>query len=167
MPNLSAFRDTLLPKLFDFTVIALAAMWLACGNPPRTLGWDGFKGEDGGNVVNVTESALGKTAFKKCADPGDQKEDSAFYGDLLIGQLKEGAASARKPVEDTYFAAVGDNAQYNQNAVKQVKTKFPKLFGTGCLAHCSDLLMEDLCDGIPEIKDLVKQSRAVAVFVKS
>jgi len=27
--------------------------------------------------------------------------------------------------------------------------------------------MEDLCDGIPEIKDTVKQCRAVAVFVKS
>jgi len=118
-------------------------------------------------VVNVTESALGKTAFKACVDPGDKKEDSTFYGDLLIGQLEEGAAAARKPVEDTYVGVVGDNVQYNQNAVKQVKAKFPKLFGPGCVAHCTDLLMEDLCDGIPEIKDLVKQSRAVAVFVKA
>ena len=167
MPKEAAFRNTLLPKLFASTVIALDAMWLACGNPLRTLGWDGFKGEDGDNVVNVTESALGKTAFKACVDPGDKKEDSTFYGDLLIGQLEEGAAAARKPVEDTYVGVVGDNVQYNQNAVKQVKAKFPKLFGPGCVAHCSDLLMEDLCDGIPEIKDTVKQCRAVAVFVKS
>ena len=73
MPKQAAFRDTLLPKLFASTVLALAAMWHAAGDPLRTLGWDGLKGEDGDNVVNVTESAHGKSAFKACVDPGDKK----------------------------------------------------------------------------------------------
>ena len=55
-----------------------------------------------GHVVNVTDTARDKTAFKKCVDPGEKREDAEFYADLVEKELEEGASAAGKSVEETY-----------------------------------------------------------------
>ena len=84
------------------------------GNPLRTLGFDGFKTEADTHVVNCTETSGNKTAFKNCVDPGERREDSKFYGELIETELRSGALAAGRSVEDTYAGVVADNVRYNR-----------------------------------------------------
>ena len=102
LAKVDSFRRKWVPELYQTTAGQINGMWKALGYPLRTIGFDGFKGEDGGHVVNVTETARDKTAFKKCVDPGEKREDAEFYADLVEKELEEGASAAGKSVEETY-----------------------------------------------------------------
>ena len=97
-----AFRTKWVPELYRTVCGQINEMWKALGYPLRTVGFDGFKSESGDHVVNVTETARDKTAFKKCVDPGEKHEDAEFYADLVEKELEEGASAAGKSVEETY-----------------------------------------------------------------
>jgi hypothetical protein len=144
-----------------------AFLWAqALGNPLRTLGFDGFKTEAGTDVVNCTETAGDKCAFKSCVDPGERREDHTFYAETIEVELRSGAAAAGKTVEETYAGVVADNVGYNMKAFKIVQLIFPMLFFFGCIAHCFDLLCEDFAK-IPEFAVLIAYARMMAVFIKS
>ncbi|KAJ8610757.1 hypothetical protein CTAYLR_010575 [Chrysophaeum taylorii] len=152
LPKSEAFRRTWTPRLFEETVQNINKMWFATGNFARTLGFDGFKTETGTHVIIVTECSGEKTAFKACVDPGEHREDAPFYNNLIISQLVSGAGE--KPVEEVYAGVVADNVRYNRSAFALVVVAFPELFFIGCVAHCVDLMMEDLAI-IPEIKVII------------
>jgi hypothetical protein len=145
LPKVDAFRTKWMPELFDDTVKKLAIMWRELGDPLLTLGFDGFKTEADTHVVNCTETAGDKTAFKSCVEPNEtEREDGAFYARLIEKELKDGAAARGKSVEDTYAGVVADNVVYNRVAFETVHSIYPFLFLFGCIAHCFDLLCEDL-----------------------
>ncbi len=75
--------------------------------------------------------------------------------------------SPPRRVEDVYVGTVGDNVSCNRSAAKAIEKVYPKLLHPGCCTHVCDLLIEDICEKIPQIKELVKDIRDVAVFVKS
>jgi hypothetical protein len=118
------------------------------GHPLRTLGFDG------NHVVNITESACGKTAFLQCADPGEDSENGEFYSGLVTAELKKSAAehservSRDVPVEELYAGVVADNVRYNRAACRLLEVIFPFLFFTGCIVHVFDLLNEDLAKSL-------------------
>ena len=87
LPKQDTFRNKWVPIIFNETVDSIKKLWHGLGNPLVTLGFDGFKTEAGTHVVLVTETAIGKTAFKACVDPGDKYEDATFYHDLIVEQL--------------------------------------------------------------------------------
>jgi hypothetical protein len=160
-----AFRTTWVPRLFESTVLQVADMWVAMGSPLRTLGFDGFKTEAGTHVVNCTESALDKTAFTSCVDPGERHEDHKFYAEVIIAELEKGASAANKSVEETYAGVVADNVEYNMAAFRLVARDHPRLFYMGCVAHCFDLLNEDMAK-IGEFAKLIALCHMMAKFVK-
>jgi hypothetical protein len=143
-------------------------MWRLRGNPLLTMGFDGYTGVNSNAVVNITETAEHLTAFKNCIDPGEKSEDGAFLANTLMEEMKlvEKESPPRR-VEDVYVGTVGDNVSCNRSAAKAIEKVYPKLLHPGCCTHVCDLLIEDICEKIPEIKELVKDIRDVAVFVKS
>lgn len=73
LPKVDAFRVKWMPALFNETANQLAIMWWALNYPLLTLGFEAFKTEAGTHVVNFTESAGDKTAFKSCVEPKDEE----------------------------------------------------------------------------------------------
>ena len=166
LPKVDVFRRRLLPELFADTVQKVHAVWSNLGNPYLTLGFDCFKTEAGGHVVNVTETSGDKTAFKSCVEPGPtEREDAQFYVRLIVSELKAGAKATDRKVEEAYAGVVGDNVAHNQAAFKIVEAMYQLLFFFGCVAHCFDLLCEDVAK-IVEFADLLQKAKSIAVFVK-
>lgn len=135
------------------------------GKQKLTLGWDGFKGEDNVHVVNFCEGAGGATASRKCFDPEGRREDQLFFNQIVIDELKAGAAERGMTVEEAYCGIVGGNVACNLGAMRHVEAEYPKIIVGSCVAHGGDLLCEDLA-GIPEIDEAISQAKSLVVFVK-
>lgn len=166
LPHADTFRKVYLPALFDDTTKNLSGVWKAMNNPLLTLAFDGFKGENSMHVVNITESTGEYCAFKACVDPGERREDGAFYANQMIDVIERACNETGKSPEDIYAGVVADNVSYNRTAFRILKEKYPLLFFIGCVAHGFDLLIEDLAS-IDEFKKLVKTARSIAEFIKS
>jgi len=127
LPKTDAFRNRWVPELFRDTKNKIDHMWHAMGDPLRTLAFDGFKTEAGTHVVNVTEYAAGKVAFKSVVDPGLERENAQFYYELCEEELWCGTPDGKN---------VEDNVGYTVAAMSMLEEKFPTLITGGCAAHC-------------------------------
>jgi hypothetical protein len=166
LPKSDTFARKWVPDLFSDTVKKLANMWKNLGNPLLTLGFDGFKTEAGGHVVNVTETSGDKCAFKNCVDPGQERENAEFYAKLVEDELIAGAKARNLPVEDVYAGVVADNVCYNRSALTTLSVKYPKLLMFGCVVHLFDLACEDLAK-ITELGVLIQQTKTLVLFVRN
>jgi len=52
----------------------------------------------------------------------------------------------------------------NNTANKLLMQRYSTLFWTPCVAHCIDLILEDM-DKIPYIKDIVESTRSITKFI--
>jgi hypothetical protein len=80
LPKVKVFRTRFVPELFEDTKKNVNSMWDMLGSPLLTIGWDALKTEAGPHVVNVTETAGNKTAFKSCVDPKLERETGVCAG---------------------------------------------------------------------------------------
>ena len=131
---------------------------------------DGYKGQTCDSVVNFTETALGKSAFVKCIDPGTNQQNAAFYAREMT-QIMEDRATSRRiaSVEESQAGCVADNTTTNMSAFAIIKLHYPKLLMVGCATHLSDLLSEDIFDSnnIPLMKTVVTEVKFCVKFVKN
>ena len=118
-----------------------------------TLAGDGFKTESGHKVVNFTEQASDKVAFKTSDTVELARENSAFYVEKFKAQIES------RPIQN-WCGCVGDNVIYMKLAFEELATMFPTILFYGCVAHLLDLLCEDyadlLKDVVEDFKDIVK-----------
>ena len=136
--------------------------WRLLGNPKKTMGFDGYTDNNHNSVLNITVSALGVTACEDSIDPGTHSEDSAWLSGTVINALEDSSTD----VEEEYAGLVCDNTATNMNALDLVLIVYPLLIAAGCIAHLSDLVIEDIFK-IPEAKQLMNKVKFVAVFVRS
>ena len=54
-----------------------------------TTGMDGYKGQTGDSIINFTETAVDKSAFVKCVDPGSNQLNAEFYAAAMMGIVKQ------------------------------------------------------------------------------
>lgn len=141
-------------------------MWKALNHPFLTLVFDSFKSGCGVYVLNMTESAVDKCAFKLCVDAGTNLEFAAFYGEQITSVLSKISRLMGKSVEDIYAGVFGDNVTCNRTAFSIRRTKYPKLFFIGCIAHYFDLFMKYSCS-IAEIDDMINYARSITTFVNT
>ena len=156
------FRTTELDNLYDRTVLKMKTEWRLLGNPMKTMGFDGYTDNCSNSVLNITVSALGVTACEDSIDPGTHSENAEWLGQTIVNSLQDSA----KDVEKEYAGLVCDNTITNMNALDQVIFVFKKLIPAGCVAHLSDLTIEDIFK-IREAKEILDKVRSVTVFVRS
>lgn len=61
------------------------------GQTKLTLGYDGFKPEYGGHVINFTEATDMRIAFHRCPGPETRHKDNVFLSDAILAELKSSA----------------------------------------------------------------------------
>ena len=123
-----------------------------------TLSGDGFKTEAGHKVVNFTEQASTKVAFRTSVAVELARENVDFY----IAHFKDQLST--RPLS-TWCSVVGDNVVYMKQAFEKLSLEFPTIFFYGCVAHLLDLLCEDYADLL--LKQIVDQIKDIVVFVTS
>ena len=109
--------------------------WRLFGNPMKTMGFDGYTGKCSNYVLNITVSALEVTACEDFIDPGTNDENAEWLGQAVVDKLQDSATE----VEKEY-----DNTTTNMNALDQVICVLKKLIATGCVAHLSNLVIENI-----------------------
>ena len=136
--------------------------WRLLGNPLKTMGFDGYTDSNSNSVLNITVSALGVTACQDSIDPGIHSEDHLWLKTTILEALRSSAQN----VEEYFAGLVCDNTITNMNALGHLESEYPKLITAGCVAHLSDLIIEDIFR-IMEAGYILKNVRSVAVFIKS
>ena len=130
---------------------------LVAAHAYMTLAGDGFKTESGHKVVNFTEQAAGKVAFKTSKSVSLERENDAFYVEAFKEQIATRDLSS-------WCSCVGDNVQYMRNAFNTLSELYPTILFYGCVAHLLDLLCEDYAK---LLGDIVNEVKKVVLFVVS
>ena len=159
-----AFSTTWLPRLHKKVKKQVKEIWRRESNVFRTLGSDGFTGEDGNKVTIVTESVGPMVAFKKCVVQGEDSANANCTYKLWRDELLESCDNDATRVEKAWAAIVADNTAVNPSAAKLLLRDFPQVFFNGCRSHCADLLVEDIAK-IAEISNNIEDVKFMAKFV--
>lgn len=128
--------------------------------------FDFYKSESGVHLINMIESAGNKVAFKLWIDIGTNRENATFDAEQILNVLSKKWNKIGKAVEYVYAGVVGVNMSCNRAAFTMLRSKYPKLFFVGCIAHFFDLLNEDIYS-IDEIDELISYVRNITKFVKT
>ena len=139
-PKKDNFRTRQLDELYDATVERMKTEWRLLGNPLKTMGFDGYTDSNSNSVLNITVSALGVTACEDSIDPGIHSEDHLWLKTTILEALRSSAQN----VEEYFAGLVCDNTITNMNALGHLESEYPKLITAGCVAHLSDLIIEDI-----------------------
>ena len=108
-------------------------------------------------------------SFKDLVSQDENRATGEYMAELMIDALKNGTITAggnESDVEEYYAAVVADNASANLAGAKIMESRYPHVFFNGCRSHCTDLLCEDICRKIPEIKEAIDDAHNIAKVVQ-
>jgi hypothetical protein len=95
--------------------------------------------------------------FIKSVDASAHVKDATLLCELLDGFIQE--IGPQNVVQ-----VITDNTTNYVIAGKLLMLRYPTLFWTPCVAHCIDLILEDI-GKIPYIKDIVESARSITKFI--
>jgi hypothetical protein len=126
LPKAACFTRTWLPQLYKEVEGKIEILWNSSGDVLRSLGSDGFTGEDSSKVNIITETMLDKVAFMDCVDQGEDRADAEYTANLWMERLIMTAGDGEE-VEETFAAVVADNTSVNPCAGKIVEETYPRV----------------------------------------
>ena len=100
-------------------------MWKNENNPLMTKGFDGYTNDNHETTINMTDSALAKTAFDMSIDPGENQENALWLATQVTNQLKCKSDLISKEVEETFADTVADNTNTNLCTFTKINEKYP------------------------------------------
>jgi hypothetical protein len=102
-----------------------------------TLMSDGWSNRRGRHLINFLVNSLEGTYFLESVDASSEVHDAFMLPDLLGKKIEE--IGKEKVVQ-----VITDNgANYNAGG-RVLMERFPSLFWSPCVAHCLDLMLEDI-----------------------
>ena len=147
----------------------MALLWKRKTGVLHTIGIDGLTTAVCEKVFLVSESFGSMVSFKDLVSQDENRATGEYMAELMIDALKNGTITAggnESDVEEYYAAIVADNASANLAGAKIMESRYPHVFFNGCRSHCTDLLCEDICSKIPEIKEVIDDAHNIAKVVQ-
>ena len=88
-------------------------MWRKKNNPLMTKGFDGYTNDNHESALNMTDSAMGTTAFDVSIDPEENGKNADWLAAQVTNRMERKSDLISKEVEETYVGAVADNTTTN------------------------------------------------------
>ena len=128
--------------------------WELTGCSIMTDAWTDRKGR---GVMNlVVHSAHGVLFLDSVECSGDRK-DGKYIFELVDRYIEEIG-------EEHVVQVVTDNASVNTSATTLLTAKRPSIFRNGCVAHCLDLMLEDI-GKLGPVEETIANARQVTIFL--
>ena len=118
---------------------------------------DSWTDQKGRTLINFLVSCPKGTMFIKSVDASAQIKDARILCDLLDVFILEVG-------EQHVVQVITDNAANYVATGRMLMDRHPTLFWTPCVAHCIDLMLEDI-GKIPFVKDIVDSSKSITKFI--
>jgi len=169
LPKSDTFMQKWLPMIFASIQQKMLVLWKKQSGVLCTIGVDGFKTEINVKVFIFSELVGTMVSFKDLIAQEEERATGKYMGKIMIDCLIKGTVDLggfASDVEKFYAAVVADNISSNLASAKLLQQKFPHVFFNGCRSHCADLLCEDICSKIPEIKSLVDEVHEIAKVIQ-
>eukprot|EP01018_Ginkgo_biloba_P026413 Gb_24593 [translate_table: standard] len=108
-------------------------------------------------LINVLVSSPGGILFVKAVDAMDHKKTSEFIFKILEEAVLEVG-------EENVVQIVTDSALNCVGAGKMIMARFKTIYWTPCVAHCMDLLLQDL-GKLPWVNEAIRRGKLIVNFV--
>jgi hypothetical protein len=132
----------------------LKGSWEITGCIVKSDGWTDQKGRTPLNfLVNFPKG----TMFVISVDASIHVKDASLLCDLLDEFIRE--VGPQHVVQ-----VIMDNATNYVVVGRMLMQRYPTLFWTPCVAHCIDLILEDMRK-IPYIRDIVESAKSITKFI--
>jgi hypothetical protein len=132
----------------------LKGSWEITGCTVMSDGWTDQKGR---TLLNFLVNCPKGTMFVKSVDASAHVKDASLLCDLLDEFIRE--VGPQHVVQ-----VITDNAANYVVAGRMLMQRYPTLFWTPCVAHCIDLILEDM-GKIPYIRDIVESAKSITKFI--
>ena len=121
-----------------------------------TIMSDGWTGPTKLSIINFMVYSKGSTIFLKSVDASDKIKDNKYIYGLLKDVIKEVG-------ETNVVQIVTDNGSAFVKAGKLLMKKY-NLYWTPCVAHCIDLMFEDIAKRAT-VSELITNARKITNFI--
>jgi hypothetical protein len=128
--------------------------WQFTGCTVMSDGWTDGKGR---TLLNFLVHCPRGTMFLKSVDASAHVKDATLLCDLLDGFIQE--VGPQHVVQ-----VITDNAANYVVAGRMLMSRYPTLFWTPCVAHCLDLMLEDM-GKLDWIKETIDSARSITKFI--
>lgn len=109
-------------------------------------------------LINFLVNCPTGTVFLKSIDASEHVKDAK----LIVKMINEVIEDVG---EENIVQFITDNGSNFKAAGKILEEQHPKLFWTPCAAHCVNLMIGDIGEKIPRIKNALIDARAVVVYI--
>jgi hypothetical protein len=132
----------------------LKASWEITRCTVMSYGWTDQKGK---TLLNLLVNCPRGTMFVKSVDASTHVKDASLLCDMLDKFIRE--VGSQHVVQ-----VITNNAANYVVAGRMLMQRYHTLFWTPCVAHCIDLILEDIAK-IPYIKDIFELARSITKFI--
>ncbi|KAI3723688.1 hypothetical protein L2E82_35444 [Cichorium intybus] len=153
-PSYHNIRVTLLKDILEDTktfVDSLRPEWEKFGCSIMSDFWTDGKGR---SLINFLVNCPSGTIFLKSIDASEHVKDAQLIVKMINEVIEEVG-------EENIVQFITDNGSNFKAAGRLLEEQHPKLFWTPCAAHCVNLMIGDIGDKIPKIKNALIDARAV------
>ena len=136
----------------------LAPIRASWGSSGVTIVSDGWTNTRRRPLINIIATSPKGAMFLKDEDCSGEVKDAQFIADILIKSIEQ--IGPNKVVQ-----VVTDNAPVCKAAGLIVESRFDHIFWTPCIVHNLNLILEEIDNKVPWIKELTGQAREIVKFI--
>ena len=157
-PSAYRLRTTLLERSHARVVAAIKPIMTQGARTGCSLASDGWTDTAGHPLVNIMWGSPDSCIFLSSHSAEGEVKDATWLAKVLGERIEELGP-------ENVVLVVTDNASVCVAAGKQLEEKYPHIMWVGCLAHCLDLLIKDICK-LPWAAAAVSLCRSIVKFIK-
>ena len=109
-------------------------------------------------MINIIATSPKGAMFIKAEDCSGELKDAQFIADILIKSIEQ--IGPNKVVQ-----VITDNAPVCKAAGLIVESRFDHIFWTPCIVHNLNLILEEMDNKVPWIKELTRQGKEIVKFI--
>ena len=136
----------------------LAPIRASWGSSKVTIVSDGWTNTRRRPLINIIATSPKGAMFLKAEDCSGEVKDAQFIADILIKSIEQ--IGPNKVVQ-----VVTDNAPVCKAAGLIVESRFDHIFWTPCIVYNLNLILEEIDNKVPWIKELTGQAREIVKFI--
>ena len=133
----------------------LRALGIKTGVSISSDGWTDVAGHP---LINFMYMSPAGCVFLGAEDSSGALKDAAYLAKIIGKHIDEVGA-------ENVVLVVTDNASVCSAAGQLLQKTYPKIIWVGCLAHCLDLLVKDICK-LPWAAEAMELAKAIVKFIK-
>ena len=157
-PNYEKVRTDLLKKekeLVEDFLAPIRASWGSFGVTIVSNGWTDTRRRP---LINSIATSPKGAMFLKAEDCSGEVKDAQFIADILIKSIEQ--IGPNKVVQ-----VITNNAPVRKVASLIVESRYDHIFWIPCIVHNLNLILEEIDNKVPWIKELTGKAREIVKFI--